>query len=171
MFATQQAIQVDDLQSPTTVAITGGTYDGTGGALLVDNTGVAGTDGLLNLGTAAYVAGAGSTVLEVLTDAGNAGVDIDFSGAATFDGGATGIRLSGPGIDVLNDTFGAISFLSELPTYIELADGAEFLPGSPTILDASGVTFNGVLGSAMTIAQSVALETRLFHFLDDSTLA
>ena len=170
VFATDQAIQIDDLQSSTTVAITGGTYNGTGGALLVDNTGVAGTDGRLNVGAAAFVGGASSTVLEVLTDTGNAGVDIDFNGLATFDGGTIGIRLSGPGIDVLNDTFGAISFLSEFGTYIQLANGAEFLPDSPTILSASGVTFNGVVGGAMTIAQSVALEARLVHFPDDNTL-
>ena len=96
VFATDRAIDIDDLQSPSTLSITGGTYNATGGALRVDNTGVAGTDGRLNVGAANFVAGAGGTVFEVLTDSGNAGVDIDFSGAATFDGGATGIRLSRP---------------------------------------------------------------------------
>lgn len=173
IFATGRAINVNDLQSPTTLSITGGTYDGTGGALLVDNTGVAGTDGRLNVGAAAYVGGTGSNVFEVLTDAGNAGVDIDFSGAATFDGGANGVRLSGPGIDVLNDTFGAISFgatTAHTGNIIELANGAEFLPGSPTILDATGVSFGGTLGGALTPAQLLALETQLVHFPDDPTL-
>lgn len=170
VFTTDKAIEVDDLQSPSTLAITGGTYNGTGGALLVDNTGVAGTDGRLNVGAAAFVAGAASRVMEVLTDTGNAGVDIDFNGAASFDGGATGIRLSGTGIDILNNTMGAISFLSELTTYIELANGAEFLPGSPTVIDATGVSFNGVLGSALTGAQALAVEDRLTHFPDNNTL-
>ncbi len=170
VFATEQAIQIDDLQSPSTLSITGGTYNGTGGALLVDNTGVAGTDGLLNVGAAAYVGGGGSTVFEVLTDTGNAGVDIDFNGAATFDGGATGIRLSGPGIDILNDTLGTIAFTNQTTNYIELANGAEFQPGAPTVIDATNVTFGGLLGSAMTPAQLIATENMIVHFPDDNTL-
>lgn len=173
IFATGRAINVNDLQSPTTLSITGGTYDGTGGALLVDNTGVAGISGRLNVGAAAYVGGTGANVFEVLTDTGNAGVDIDFSGAATFDGGANGVRLSGNGIDVLNNTFGAISFgatTAQTGNIIELANGAEFLPGSPTILDATGVSFGGTLGSALTPAQLLALETQLVHFPDNPTL-
>ena len=170
VFATGQAIQIDDLQSPSTVSITSGTYNGTGGALLVDNTGVAGTNGRLNLGSAAYVGGAGSTVLEVLTDTGNAGVILDFSGTATFTGGTTGIRLSGPGIDVINNTLGSIAFSGQTGDYMTLANGAEFLPGSPTIIDATGVSFDGVLGSALTVTQAFAVENKLTHYLDDPTL-
>jgi filamentous hemagglutinin family protein len=170
VFATQQAIQIDDLQSPTTVSITGGTYNANGGALLVDNTGVAGSDGRLNVGAAAFAAGAGSSVIEVLTDAGNAGVDIDLSGAATFDGGAVGLLLSGPGIDILNDTLGNIGFTNQTNNYIELANGAEFSPGSPTIIDATEVSFDGVLGRNLSPAQLFALEDLIVHFPDDSTL-
>lgn len=168
VFANGQAIQIDDLQSSTTVAITGGTYDGTGGAVLVDNTGVSGTNGRLNVGAAALVGGAASTVLEVLTDTGNAGVNIDFNGAATLDGGTVGVQLSGPGIDVLNDTLGTISFLSELNTYIALANGAEFLPGSPTIIDSTGVSFNGL--DLTVAANALSVESRVIHFLDNPTL-
>ena len=170
VFATDKAIEVDDLQSPSTLAITGGTYDGTGGALLVDNTGVAGTDGRLNLGAAGFVGGAGSSVIEVVTDAGNAGVDIDFTGAATITGGAIGLLLSGPGIDVLNNTLGSIAFAGQTGDYITLANAAEFLPGGPTVIDATGVSFDGTLGSAMTSAELLAVENKVTHFADDNTL-
>lgn len=164
VYATDHAIMINDLQSPSTLSIVGGTYNGTGGALLVDNTGVAGTDGHLNIGNAAYVAGAGANVIEVRTDAGNAGVDIDFNGTATVSGGENGVVLSGPGIDVLGDTFGGISFDGQTGNYIELADGAEFAPGNPTIIDATGVSFDGVLGSAMSVAELRDVESKLQHY-------
>ncbi|WP_372723201.1 beta strand repeat-containing protein, partial [Novipirellula sp.] len=170
VFASGQAIQVDDLQSPSTLAITDGTYDGNDGALLVDNTGVAGTDGRLNVGAAAFVGGNGSTVVEVLTDAGNAGVDIDFAGAATITGGATGLRLSGSGIDILGDWLGNLAFSSQTGDYITLANGAEFLPGSPTLIDAHSVSFDGMLGSDMTLPQLLAAEDRVTHYPDDKSL-
>ncbi|MEZ5670566.1 MAG: hypothetical protein R3F55_24645, partial [Alphaproteobacteria bacterium] len=171
VYATERAIDVVWLESPDTLDIAGGTYDGTGGALRVDNTGVAGsTNGRLDVGAATFVGGSGSTVFEVLTDAGNAGVDIDFSGSAAIDGGATGMRLSGPGIDILNDTLGSIAFANQATSYIELADGAEFLPGSPTVIDAASVTFAGLTGLAMTPAQLLATEDMITHFPDDATL-
>ena len=170
IYATDQAIEVAGLTSPTTLSITGGTYNATGGALRVDNTGVAGTDGRLVVGDAAFVGGPGSTVMQVLTDGTNAGVDIDFSGAATFDvattdaTGTTGVLLSGPGIDILNDTLGSIAFLKAFPTYIELANGAEFAPGQPTVIDATGVTFDALDPSDPD--DRFALERQIVHYLD-----
>ncbi len=170
VFATQRAIRVFGLQSPRTFSIVGGTYNGTGGSLLVDNTGVTGRNGRLVLGSAAFIGGAGSTVLEVLTNTGSAGVILDFSGAATFTGGATGIRLSGPGIDIDGDTLGSIAFSGQTGDYITLANGAEFLPGSPTVIYATGVSFDGKLASAMTSAELFAVEDKMLHFPDDATL-
>ena len=167
IYADGRAIRVNDLQSATTLAITGGTYDGTAGAVLVDNTGT-GDDGRLEVGAADFVGGDGSTVFEVLTYAGDAGVAIAFDGAASFDGGDTGIRLSGPGIDIENDTLGSIAFTNQATSYVELTDGAEFdaANGLPTVIDASGVTFDGALAGAMTDTERFALEGRLVHYLD-----
>ncbi|MEM1049265.1 MAG: filamentous hemagglutinin N-terminal domain-containing protein [Pseudomonadota bacterium] len=176
VFAGEEAISVSDLISSNPFSITGGTYDGTLGALIVDNTGFAstgGSTGQIVIGAAAFVGGTTGNVVDILTQAGNNGLSVDFSGAATIDGGANGIRLSGPLTDVLNDTFGSIAIGSTTtPTtnFIQLANGAEFLPGSPTLLDARGVSFSGTLGNSLTAAQALALEDQLVHFPDDNTL-
>ena len=173
--ASGQAIRVSNLLSGNVFSVTGGTYDGTNGALLVNNT----LFGPVNLpaaqiviGAAAFVGGTGSSVAEISTISGRP-VTIDFTGSATFDGGINGLILSGPDIDVASNTFGTIAFGSTTPqtgNIIQLANGAEFLPGSPTILDATNASFNGTLGSNLTGAQALALEDQLVHFPDDNTL-
>ncbi len=171
VFAAQRAIRINFLQSPSTVSIIGGTYDGTGGALLVDNTGIPGPDGRLNLGAAAYIAGAGSTVFEVLTDVGNAGVAVDFNGAASFTGGATGMRLTGPGVSIVGKSLGAIAFNGQTGNFIELTDGALFEPGRPTIINGHDATYDGVsipLGASAPLLSWV--ESRIVDFDDNSTL-
>lgn len=176
IFATEEAISVSDLISSNPLSITGGTYDGTLGALIVDNTGFAstgGSTGQVVIGAAAFVGGTTGNVIDIRTQGGNTGLSVDFSGAASIDGGANGIRLSGPLTDVLNDTFGSIAIGSTTaPTtnFIQLANGAEFLPGSPTLLDARGVAFAGTLGNSLTAAQALVLEDQLVHFPDTNTL-
>ncbi|QEG01934.1 Heme/hemopexin-binding protein precursor [Stieleria maiorica] len=170
VFATEQAIQVDDLQSASTLAITGGSYDGSDGALLIDNTGVAGSAGRLDIGAASLAGGASSNVVEIMTDTGNAGVDLEITGGATISGGATGMLLSGSGVNILGDSLGSLAFTGQSSSYIALADGAEFSPGSPTVIDATAVTFDGLTGTAMTSAQLIAVEEMLTHFPDDNTL-
>ncbi len=168
IYADGLAVDISGLQSSSTLSVESGTYDGAGGALLVDNTGVTGTDGSLTLGAATFVGGTGSTVVEVLTDTGNAGVDIDFAGAASISGGETGLRLSGDGIDVLGDTLGTISLSGQSEYYIVLADGAEFEPGQPTIIDVatSGVNFDGVTWAAATSAQQAVITDMIIDYTD-----
>jgi len=173
VFATQKAIRINFLQSPSTVSIVGGTYDGTGGALLVDNTlfPFPGPDGRLNLGAAAYIAGAGSTVFEVLTDAGNAGVEVDFNGAASFTGGETGMRLTGPGVSIVGNRLGTIAFSGQTGNFIELTDGALFEPGRPTIIFGNDAIYDGVsipLGASAPLLSWV--ESRIIDFDDNPTL-
>jgi len=175
VFSTQQALYITDVQSPNALSITGGTYDGLSGALLVDNSGFGPTvtpAGQVVIGTAAFVGGSGSNVADIRTRFSRP-LGVDFSGSSTFDGGANGLFLSGTAIDVLNDTFGTIAIGSTTaPTtnFIQLANGAEFLPGSPTLLDARTVSFAGTLGNDLTTAQALALEDQLIHFPDDNTL-
>ncbi len=170
VFANNLAIRATDLQSTSTLSIAGGTYNGTGGALWVSNLGVAGTDGRIDVGPANFVGGAGSPVFLVATDALSAGIDIDFSGAASFDGGATGVHLTGSGIDILNNTLGSVAFTNQTGNYIVLAGAAEFLPGSPTIIDATNVSFDGQTGSQMTFGELLVTEAKMVHHPDDSSL-
>ena len=71
---------------------------------------------------------------------------------------------------MLGDTLGSIAFTNQTANYFVLANAAEFLPGSPTVLDGTAVSYDGTIGSAMTTAQLVATENMLFHFPDDNTL-
>jgi len=175
VFSTQQALYITDVHSSNALSITGGTYDGLSGALLVDNSGFGPAvtpAGQVVIGAAAFVGGSGSNVADIRTLSGRP-LSVDFSGSATFDGGANGLFLSGAAIDILNDTFGTIAIGSTTaPTtnFIQLANGAEFLPGSPTVLDARTVLFGGSLASNLTAAQLFALEDQIVHFPDDNTL-
>ena len=171
IFASGRAFNVVNLQSPSTLLIGGATLNGLQGALLIDNRGTAGPDGRLVIGSAAFVGGSGTTVFDILTDPGNAGLLIDFSGAngATITGGTTGIRLLGPGIGLSGNTFGNIAFSGQTGNFITLANGAGGT-GTVSVFDGLGVRFNGVLGSSFSGAQLLALESRLSHFPDDNGL-
>lgn len=171
IFASGRALSVADLQSPSTLAINGGTLSGLQGALLVDNTGAAGTQGRIVVGAATFIGGAGTTVFDIRTGAGGAGLLIDFTGASgtTISGGATGIGLSGPGIALVGNTFGGIALSGLTGNFITLANGAGGT-GTISVFNAANASFDGTLGSALTNAQILSVEARLQHFLDDNAL-
>lgn len=171
VFASGRALNVTDLQSPSTLAINGGMLSGLQGALLIDNTGAAGTQGRVAVGSATFIGGAGTTVFDVRTSAGGAGLLVDFTGASgtTISGGATGIGLSGPGIALAGNTLGSVALSGLSGNFITLASGAGGT-GTISVFDALNVSFDGTLGSALTNAQILAVEARLQHFLDDNGL-
>ncbi|MGJ8573107.1 MAG: filamentous hemagglutinin N-terminal domain-containing protein, partial [Hoeflea sp.] len=115
VFASQQAIQVNDLQSSSTLSITGGTYDGAGGALLVDNTGVAGTVGSFTINGSNFVGGSifngpailggDSTIFD--TD------DVTFNG--TLDG-AHSLTVNTAAVTTFAGTVGTTTGLASLAT-------------------------------------------------------
>jgi filamentous hemagglutinin family protein len=104
----------------------------------------------------------------------------------SFDGGTTGLRFDptiagdpsklaladddGPG--GYGGTIGETVF-SNLPAYIELANGAFFAPGNPTLLNGAAATYDGFRPDTVALmspTQYQALEDGIFHFPDAGTL-
>jgi hypothetical protein len=98
-------------------------------------------------------------------------VKLGLTGNTTIAGGVTGIVLDGASAELTGDTLGNTAFTGQSGDYIRLANGAYGALGPQTdVIDATAVTFNGLLASAMTSAQRVALEGKIFHEPDDATL-
>ncbi|MEW7008143.1 filamentous hemagglutinin N-terminal domain-containing protein [Lentilitoribacter sp. EG35] len=147
------------------VDATGVTVDSTAGAL---------TNVLVGDSADADVLGnqfTGLTTGLSVTDGGTGnGIGIDVGVGNVFDNSNAGMLFDGANIDIAGNTFNNSIFSNIAGNYITLANGAEFLPGSPTVLDATGVSFDGKLASAMTLAELLATEDKIIHFPDDNTL-
>lgn len=184
VFAADKAVNVLNLSSGAVLDIAGGTYDGTNGGLMVRNT-LANVivplpAGDLELSNSTFVGGTGSTVVDLshdsITTTGfpfffplfRPGVGVTVSSGVTINGGATGLRFSGPRMDIVGDTLSDLTFNGQTGNYIELDDFAELLPGAPTIIDASGTTFDGVAAVDLTADQFFDVEGKLDHFPDSS---
>lgn len=130
-----------------------------------------------------YVAGAGTvgapaqiTGNAVTVTTGGEGIVVDgldatvvqFGAGNTVTGGATGLTINLSQISFKDSTLGTgtLSFSGQTGQYITLSNGA--LAGQE--LDATGVRFDGKLGSAMTLAELYALEDKITHAVDDSSL-
>lgn len=87
-----------------------------------------------------------------------------------FDNSTAGMVFSGSAVNIIGDTLNNTTFSSITDNYVELADSAEFAPGNPTIIDATGVSYDGVLGRVMTVAQLRLLEDKLTHYPDTTAL-
>ncbi len=176
------AVNVVNLQSPSTLSYAGGSFTGGAVAVNVDNTGLpGGTAGTVEFsGAPAFdVTDADGTVAQFLTDDTGPGINIDFgTSTASFTGGEDGMVFSGPGIDILgggagfSGSLGSISFTGQTDQYVSLTDGAEFDTGTglPNLIDVTGVTFDGDMPGVLSLVDLVGLESKLFHFLDGPEL-
>jgi hypothetical protein len=98
-------------------------------------------------------------------------VKLGLTGNTAIAGGVTGIVLDGASAELTGDTLSDTALGGQSGDYIRLANGAYGAPGLQTdVIDATNVTFDGLLASAMTSAQRVALEGKIFHEPDDATL-
>ncbi len=108
---------------------------------------------------------------------------IDLTGASnTFNGGEVALLFAPfdlgeggfAGMTLAGDTIGTTVFNGQSQFYVQLANGAFFDPGTPTLLDGTHASFNGlvpdVTGGNLTQAQYDGLEDRIFHYNDDQTL-
>ncbi len=188
-------VEIRNIQSPNGVSIFGGSYAGNEHGLLVDNTTTTSTrTGRLVLNNVTPLTFYGllptSKAFSALTNAEGPGLDIDMqTSTASFVNGEVGMHLSGAGIDILGDTIGATEYVNNSKFFIQLADGAEFQPGTPTLLDGSNATFydatitglvgpggiSGIDASAggYSFAEINALanvESKVHHYLDGEDL-
>lgn len=111
---------------------------------------------------------------------------IDLTGATNkFIGGDVGllfspVTTSGPlsskasavptGLQLVDNTIGTTFFSGQSQYYIKLENGAFYNPGTPTIIDGSQATYDGVFGGLMTEAAYSEIESKLFHWNDDNSL-
>jgi hypothetical protein len=72
---------------------------------------------------------------------------------------------------LVDNTIGAQTFTGTEDQYIELANGAFFEPGTPTLLDGTDSTYDGLGPQEFYTEEQIAfLESKIFHFVDDSSL-
>ncbi len=159
---------------PMNVALTGGSItnyetgvhltndEATFGPALADTTVT--LDGVLILGgdTGVLVEDAGTSAFAV---------NLGLTGNTAITSTVTGIVLDGASAELLGDTLGDTQFTGQSGDYIRLASGAYGAPGPQTgEIEARDVTFDGETGTTMTFAERQALEAKIFHERDDSTL-
>lgn len=104
--------------------------------------------------------------------------DYDFQGEGDFFVGIFEPEYAYAPMSLVNDTIGAQFFNGQSTYFVELDNGAFFDPGQPTVLDATDSTFVtpfGVItpsatGNLIGANAHAFLETRFFHYVDDSTL-
>ncbi len=104
---------------------------------------------------------------------------INLTGASnTITGGRVGYHFEPTGlnsVNLLGNTIGSTIFAGQSQYYVELANGALYNPGTPTIISAIDTSFDGfvpnsVLGLNLTQAQYDQIENGIYHFNDDDTL-
>lgn len=109
-------------------------------------------------------------------------VDIsDLANPNTFTGGDVALRFSpfiaGTPLSLVGNTLGGTIFSGQSTYYVELLNGAFFLPGTPTIIDGRFASFDGIVpnsafpldafGNPIIPADILALiESKLFDFDD-----
>ncbi len=110
--------------------------------------------------------------------------DLDFTGGTNFiNNGDVGLLfapfpikrpLGFAPMSLIDDTIGTTTFVGQSNFYIQLANGAFFLPGSPTLLNGLDATYDGLnpakTGGVLTQAQYDGLEDMIYHYVDDKTL-
>jgi hypothetical protein len=91
-------------------------------------------------------------------------------GGGTIPGGSTvgGGNTAGDGL--FGGSLGALAFTDQTGDFIRLENGALFAPGTPTVIDASNVTFNGALATSLTAKQRNQIEHKVVEFNDVNTL-
>ena len=73
-------------------------------------------------------------------------------------------------LNLVDNSLGAQVFEQQTNYYVDLQNGAFFAPDSPTIIDGTLATYDGVSGGHMTMAQYLAIEAMLNDYDDNSSL-
>lgn len=95
-------------------------------------------------------------------------VSLTIGDGNVFTGNTDGIVLDGLLVDLVGDTLANTVFGTHSGNYVELAGGAEYFPGFPTVIDATGVTFEGL--DLSEVGDTIAVQDKLVHYLDIPTL-
>ncbi|MDB5336673.1 MAG: hypothetical protein JWN70_2292 [Planctomycetaceae bacterium] len=93
-------------------------------------------------------------------------VEVSFGSGNTVTGGPVGLLVNGPDTAIGGNTLNDLSLSGQSGNYITLEDGAL----DNEVIDATGVSFDGLLPAAMSTAQKFATESRIQDQYDDATL-
>jgi filamentous hemagglutinin family protein len=107
---------------------------------------------------------------------------IDLTGDVnSFIGGTTALQfapfVAGTPLSLVDNTIGSTFFSGQSSFFVQLANGAFFAPGSPTVLNALDATYDSPFGLIQPVGNLPLsadelnfLEARFFHFTDNETL-
>ena len=166
-------IRFADIDSSVPVRVVGGTIDGGAFGVVATQAFRDGVDGQLVL-DGLTVANSTEAALTFSTDPllQNQRLSVALQNAVAIEGGASpdddGIVLEGPGVALAGDTLNDTAFAGQNGNYIELRNRALFEPGQPTVVDATGVTFDAL--DPAQPADALAIEDGIVHNPDDGTL-
>ena len=165
----KEGVAFDDVAG-TDVTVSGNTIMGTTNGYRVNGS-TTNTDMNQTLFRDSVLRGSIGPGLRVTTTSGGAGMHTALDGGVNITGSPS-MRLSGPNQSLEGNTLNDTSFNSVGGgNFIELANGALFAPGQPTIIDGTSAFFDGVavpLGTDRTVI--AAIEERIIDFDDNSTL-
>lgn len=139
----------------TTATISGSTIAGASGSTGIRLSGAHATANLTNTLVTGFATGIDDVGGKITSSVGN-----------TFSGGTTGIAFSGASCVLTGNTFGTSSFTGQSANHIVLSSGAF----AGATLNASAASFNGVTSVTATVTQFFAIEDKLIHAIDDSSL-
>ena len=75
-----------------------------------------------------------------------------------------------PGDGHFGGSLGTLTLSGQTGDFIRLQDGALFNPGTPTVINASKVRFNGVVGSSLNPTQLQTVRNKVIEFNDNNSL-
>ncbi|MCG8650858.1 MAG: hypothetical protein MI861_13550, partial [Pirellulales bacterium] len=99
-------------------------------------------------------------------------LEVTFQNAVTINGGASpadnGLVFDGLGLSIAGNTLADTRFVGTGGNFVELQNGALFEPGQPTLIDGSGVFWNGL--NPAIVGERAQIIAKIVDFLDDPTL-
>jgi filamentous hemagglutinin family protein len=144
-----------------------------GNITLADNTFVNNTtgahfgSGLIDLtGAANTFTGGDTALLFQRATQGNDYPEYDFF-AEEYEGPSFGLQFAN--LNLAGNTLGTTIFQGQAVNFVDLENGALFAPGSPTIIDGTQASWDGVPGGLMSPAQLASIESKIHDFVDDPT--
>ncbi len=91
---------------------------------------------------------------------------LNLNGGSTISGGVTGLLVTGAPTALTGNTLNNTAFSGQSGNYITLVSSAL----DNLTINATAVTFDGLTGTAASVAQNLAIEDKIKHAIDDPSL-
>ena len=163
-----EGYEVWNVKSTAPAAISGGSVSGVDIGLFVDNyegyssdAGDGAHASVSGLSITPKATGIGIRVLDSPSSTTHANVQLAIGAGVTVNGGAKGLTVENASASVTSTS--DLAFSGQTGNYIELVNNA-------VDIDATGVSFDGQTGATATLAQNFAIEDKVVHKVDNSSL-